>query len=135
MHPITILQGALVAAWLADPALLAQLGPDGVVDAPPKGRAPPFIVVLRHDLLARDGDAAPGFEHRLRLHIWWGEPSRRAVLALAERTVVVALGAPLESPGLLVTHRAHQRTDSTIDTKTGQARAAITLRFLTEPTG
>ena len=133
MHPITALQGALVGALLADPALLALVGAQGVIDTPPKGKVPPFVVVLRHDLLARDSDNAPGHEHRLLLHAWHHEPSRRGVLATAERVVAVALDASLDSAGLLVTHRSHLRTDSTIDTKTGQARAAITLRFFSEP--
>src|SRR5690606_4145975 len=62
MHPITLLQGALVTALKADAALVAIAGADGVFDAAPKGRPAPYVVVARHDLIQRDGDATPGWE-------------------------------------------------------------------------
>src|SRR5690606_11896233 len=67
MHPIIILQSALVGALKADAALVALTGTDGVFDAAPRGRPAPYVVIARHDLIARDGDAAPGQEHRLLL--------------------------------------------------------------------
>jgi len=126
-HPIVALQAALVAALKAD----AGLSGVGVFDAPGKGAVAPYLVVARHDLLPRDGDLAPGFEHRVAVHCWAADPSRKAALALAERVVVVA-GA-LTATGLLVTHRVHERTDTAIDLDTGQARAVVGLRFFTEP--
>jgi len=116
-----------VAALKAD----AGLSGVGVFDAPGKGAVAPYLVVARHDLLPRDGDLAPGFEHRVAVHCWAADPSRKAALALAERVVVVA-GA-LTATGLLVTHRVHERTDTAIDLDTGQARAVVGLRFFTEP--
>jgi hypothetical protein len=126
-HPILALQSALVAALKAD----ADLAGVGVFDAPARGVAAPYIVLARHDLLPRDGDAAPGYEHRVAVHCWAAEPSRKAALALAER--VVAVGQALSAAGLRVTHRAHERTDTAIDGETGQARAAVALRFYSEP--
>ncbi|MGV8832859.1 MAG: DUF3168 domain-containing protein [Devosia sp.] len=126
MHPITLLQTALVAALKADPALLAITGPDGVFDAAPSGRAPPYVVIARHDVLTRDGDAAPGQEHRLQLHCWGDQPSRQRALDMAERVVAVALG--LSADGLVLSHIGHVRTDSVIDDDTGLARAAVALR-------
>ena len=130
MHPISLLQGALVTALKADAALVAITGADGVFDAAPTGRAPPYVVVARHDVLSRDGDAAPGQEHRVLLHCWGDQPSRRRALDMAERVTAIALA--LTAPGLTVTHREHVRTDTVIDDDTGQARAAVTLRFLSE---
>ncbi len=132
MHAIVALQGALVGALNADAALLALIGAGAVFDAVPKGRTGAYIVVARHDVLARDGDGAPGHDHRVLLHVWHGEASRKAVLAVAERVVAVALGAVLTPAGLVVTHRQHMRTDTVIDGGTGQARAAVTLRFFSE---
>jgi len=126
-HPMLVLQAALVAALKDD----AGLDGVGVFDAPGKGAVAPYLVVARHDLLPRDGDLAPGFEHRVAVHCWAADPSRKAALALAERVVVVA-GA-LTATGLLVTHRVHERTDTAIDLNTGQARAVVGLRFFTEP--
>ena len=126
-HPIMALQAALVAALKAD----AGLAGVGVFDAPMRGAAAPYLVVARHDLLPRDGDAAPGFEHRVAVHCWAADPSRKAALALAER--VVAVGEALTAAGVLVTHRMHERTDTAIDLETGQARAAVALRFFSEP--
>lgn len=126
-HPIVAVQSALVAALKAD----AGLAGVGVFDAPAKGAAAPYLVIARHDLLPRDGDLAPGFEHRVAVHCWAADPSRKAALVLAERVVVVAEG--LTATGVRVTHRAHERTDTAIDLETGQARAAVALRFYSEP--
>jgi hypothetical protein len=126
-HPIVALQSALVAALKAD----AGLAGVGVFDAPAKGAAAPYLVIARHDVLPRDGDLAPGFEHRVVVHCWAADPSRKAALALGERVVAVAEG--LTAAGVRVTHRSHERTDTAIDLETGQARAAVALKFFTEP--
>lgn len=131
-HPITALQGALVAALRADLALAALVG-SAIFDAPVKGADTPYIVIARHDLVPRDADAAPGYDHRVLLHLWHPDASRRAVLAIADRVLVAALGAPLAPAGLVVTNRSHERTDTAIDPATGSARAALSLRFFTEP--
>jgi hypothetical protein len=132
-HPIVALQGALVAALLADAELAALVGAN-VFDAPPKGAAPPYVAIARHDLMPRDGDGTPGCEHRLGLHAWAAEPSRRAALAMAERVLAVALSLD-EAGELAVTTRLHERTETAIDLATGRARAAVALRFFTEPNG
>ena len=131
MHAIVSLQGALLAALNADAALVALIGAGAVFDTVPKARSGAYVVVARHDALARDGDTAPGHEHRVLLHVWHGEASRKAVLTVVERVVAVALAASLSGGGLQVTHREHVRTDTAIED--GRARAAVTLRFLTEP--
>lgn len=130
MHPIALLQTALVAALEADAALVALIGADGVFDTPPRDRPAPYVVIERHDIRQRDGDAAPGQEHRLLLHCWAGQPSRRAALEIAERVTLAATG--LTPSGLAVTHAEHMRTETAIDGRTGQARAAVTLRFFSE---
>src|SRR5690606_36451421 len=103
----------------------------GIFDAPPKGTRPPYLTVARHDLAPRDGDAAPGWEHRVVLHAWAAEASRKAVLAIADRVLPVALHAALDGE-LGVTHRRHVRTETVIDRGTGFARAVVELRFFTE---
>lgn len=130
MHPITLLQGALVTALRADPALTAIVGPDGVFDAPPAGRAPPYVVVLRHDIRIIDADLAPSQEHRLLLACWSDQPGRRRAVELAGRVSAVAL--ELTAPGLAVTHRDHLGTQTVIDAGTGMARATVRLRFHSE---
>lgn len=130
-HPILALQAPLVAALTADAALTALIGAAAVFDAPPKGRRPPYVTLARHDIVPRDGDLAPGHEHRLVLHAWAAEASRKAVLAIADRVLAVAMNAPLAGE-LAVTHRAHERTETAIDRDTGFARATIALRFFTE---
>jgi hypothetical protein len=130
MHPISELQGALVTALKGDAALVALVGPDGVFDAAPNGRPAPYVVIARHDMIQRDGDAAPGQEHRLLLHCWGDQPSRKRALDMAERVVDVALG--FVASGITVTHRDHVRTETVIDRDTGLARAAVGLRFFSE---
>ena len=130
MHPISLLQGALVSALKADTALVALVGPDGVFDAAPRGQPAPYVVIARHDMIQRDGDAAPGQEHRLLLHCWGDQPSRKRALDLAERVVAVALD--FAAADITVTHREHVRTETVIDRDTGHARAAVALRFYSE---
>lgn len=131
MHPIAGLQAALVAQLEADAALTALIGPGGVFDAPPRDRPAPYVVIDRHDIRQRDGDQTPGQEHRILLHCWSHQPSRKAALDIAERVVAVAL-AELVPAGLMVTHAEHMRTETAIDTATGQARAAVMLRYFSE---
>jgi hypothetical protein len=133
-HPILALQGTFIPALKADAALVTLVGSDGVFDAPARDRHPPYVTIARHDVLPRDGDIAPGHEHRLLLHVWAREPSRKAALAIADRVVTVALSALLDGPDLRVTHRQHERTDTAIDLETGHARAAVTIRMFSEPT-
>ncbi len=130
MHPIAALQAALVTALEGDAALVALIGAEGVFDAPPRSRKAPYVVIDRHEARQRDADQAPGQEHRLLLHCWSDQPSRKAALEIAERVVAVGL---LPAPsGLVVTHAEHMRTETAIDNATGQARAAVLLRFLSE---
>jgi hypothetical protein len=133
-HPILALQAPLVAALRADTELQALLG-DAVFDGPPIEQAPPYLLIARHDVVPRDGDVAPGHEHRLLLHVWVREPSRKAVLAVVERMLAVALGAVIDGPELVVTHRRHERTETAIDPATGHARAAVAVRMYSEPAG
>ena len=132
-HPIIALQGGLVAALRADAVLTGLIGADAVFDAPPKGKSAPYVLIARHDLLPRDGDDTPGYEHRLLLHAWASGSSRKAVLAIVDRVVEVALTAELDGGGVVVTSRAHERTDTAIDLDSGRARAAIMLRVFSEP--
>lgn len=132
-HPIVDLQASLVTALLADTQLVAALGGDAVFDAPPKNQTTPYVAIVRHDVLARDGDLQPGHDHRLLIHCWHPNASRKSVLAIAERVIAVALGSDLSSAGLTLTHTQHDRTDTAIDAATGYARAAIALRFFSEP--
>ena len=121
-HPIVDLQAMLVAA-LRDEDL-------AVFDAPPSSATPPYLAIVRHDVMPRDGDEAPGHEHRVSIHCWAKEPSRKAALVLAEHVLAVGLGE-LAGP-LAVTHAVHERTETVVDAETGFARAAVVLRFLTE---
>ncbi|HTJ56996.1 MAG TPA: DUF3168 domain-containing protein [Devosiaceae bacterium] len=130
-HPIVALQSALVAALKADPSLTALVG-DAIFDAPPRLAPAPCIVIARHDLVPRDGDAAPGSDHRVVLHLWHSDASRKAVLAIADRVLAVVLDGALAPAGLAITNCNHERTDTAIDLDTGAARAALTLRFFTE---
>lgn len=129
-HPIVVLQGALVAALEGDAGLTALIGAGGVFDAPPQNRPAPYVVIDRHDMRQADGDATPGQEHRVMVHCWADRASRKAALAIAERVMAARNG--LVPVGLTVTLAEHVRTETVIDAATGQARAAVLLRFLTE---
>ena len=66
-------------------------------------------------------------------HAWAADASRKAVVAMAERVVAVAMGGGARWRRCVVTLRRHDRTDTAIDTATGRARAAIALTFYSEP--
>ena len=129
MHPIVTVQAGLVAALRADTALVALIG-TAVFDAPPRDRQPPYVLVARHDVVQADSDLSPGQEHRILLHCWADQPSRKAALAIVERVVAVAQSFVVS--GLVLTTRSHVRTDSAIDAETGLAKAAVTLRIMSE---
>lgn len=131
-HPIAMLQALLVPALLADPDLVAALGGPNVFDAPSRGIGSPYVTILRHDLLPHDGDLTPGFEHRIVFEARHPDASRRQALAAIERIEAVA-SAVTGSSDLIVTSVFPVRIETAIDLKTGEARAALTLRILTEP--
>jgi len=132
-HAIAALQTSIVAALNADPALIALIGANAVFDMAPKGKAAPYIVVVRHDLIARNTDLSPGNEHRLHLQAWHIEPSREKLLAMVDRIVAVMTSANLDSVGLDVTNVNHQRCETAIDLKSGHARALVVFRIFSEP--
>ena len=129
MHPIVTVQAGLVAALRADAGLVALIG-TAVFDAPPRDRRPPYVLIARHDVVQADFDLSPGQEHRILLHCWADQPSRKAALAIAER--VVAVAHTFSVSGVVLTTRSHVRTDSAIDAETGLAKAAVTLRIMSE---
>jgi hypothetical protein len=132
-HPIIALQTALVGALRADATLQSLVG-SAIFDAPSRGQVAPYVVIARHDLLPRDADAAPGNDHRVLLHLWHPDTSRKAVLAIADAVAAVLLDGTLTPTGLAVTYRNLDRTDTAVDLATGAARASMILRFFTEPT-
>jgi len=132
-HPINDLQTALVAALAADAALIAAIGDDAVFDAVPKKKKAPFVVVARHDVLARNADLAPGYDHRVRLDAWYPEPDRTGLTTIVERVVAVLGESDLSNGDTRVTHRRHMRTETVIEPKSGHARASIYFQFFSEP--
>lgn len=135
MTALEDIQTGLVSAWGADAGLVLLIGEGAVFDAPPRGMQPPYVAILRHDAVPRDGDDAPGFEHRVTVHCWSPQPSRIKAIQIADRIEAVALGGALETGGHVVTHRRHVRTETAIDLATGRARAAVELRLFSEAVG
>ncbi|HHG90662.1 MAG TPA: DUF3168 domain-containing protein [Devosia sp.] len=133
VHPIADLQASIVAALGADTQLVAAIGADAVFDMPPKGKRAPYLVILRHDLVTRDTDILPGHDHRVQIQAWHADPSRAAVLVLAERVITVMESTDLSSSTLSVSHIQLDRTETAIDRKSGQARALLVFRIFSEP--
>lgn len=133
MNALEDIQNALVGAWGSDTVLALLIGTDAVFDAPPKGRQPPYVTILRHDAMPRDGDETPGLDHRLTIHCWAAQPSRSAALAIAHRVERVAVAGIVTPTENILTLRRHLRTETAIDLATGRARAAISLRLFSEP--
>ncbi len=133
MSALLDVQTALLTAWGADAPLALLIGEAAIFDAPPKGVTPPYVTILRHDAVPRDGDETPGLEHRLTIHCWTPNPSRREALEIADRIERVTLMGSLAPAANAVTHRRHLRTDTVVDLATGRARAAVQLRLYSEP--
>jgi len=123
----------LIAALNADGTLTTLIGANGVFDAPPKSASAPYVTIFRHTALARNADDTPGADHRLVLHIWIGHASRTNALDIAARVSAVALGATLSNVTTNVTNRVHERTETSIDRRSGWTRAAVFLRLFSEP--
>lgn len=135
MSALIDIQNALVSAWAADAPLTLLIGEGTVFDAPPRGQKPPYVTILRHDVVPRDGDGAPGCEHRLTIHCWSPQPARARAIEIADCVERVAVRGGLTVAGHVVTHRRHVRTETAIDLSTGRARAAVELRIFSEPVG
>lgn len=132
--PISAFQTALVTLFGNDTELTALLGGDKLFDSPPRRQKPPYVIIQRHDVTAHDGDLTPGWDHRLVLGCWSDAASRKTVLAIAARILALAGAEALSGPDLRVTLLRHERTETLIDPKTGQARANLVLRAFSEPT-
>lgn len=131
-HAATLLQTNILIALAPDAQLTALIGSDGVFDRAPKARQAPYVTLVRHDVLVRDTDLAPGNDHRLQFDAWYPSPDRSGALAIADRLIAALLAADLGDDDLLVTHRRHVRTDTRIDPKSGHARASVQLQFYSE---
>lgn len=127
------LQAALITVLNADAGLTSLVGADPVFDAPPKGRKPPYVTIIRHDAEDRSEQAGEGFAHRLAFQVWMDRTSRTDTLAIAARVGAVGLGASLSMDDFLATHRHLERTETFVDLKTGWTRATVRLRVMTEP--
>ncbi len=132
-HAIIELQTKLVAALKADMQLISLLGNDAIFDAPPKNNKAPFVAIIRHDVITKDGDEAPTNEHQLLLHCRHNNVSRKAVLEIAQRVIITILGGDFSSANQHVTYANHIKTQTMIDNKSSTALAAISFKFLSEP--
>lgn len=132
-HPANVLQAALLSLWTADPGVTAALGTGEITELPGRAALPPYVVLVRHDVLAHDADLAPGWEHRVRAHIWGQGPNRAEVLVIADALIAATSNLVLQGPQLWLGLAQHVRTDCAIERKTGRAQAVLDWRFLTEP--
>ena len=133
-HPIIELQTKIIGVLNADAALSALIGAAGIFDMPPKASSGAHIVIVRHDILSRDFDIAPGNDHRIQLRAWVDQANRADALELVDRVVQVIESANLSTAGLKVTNIHHQPTDTAVARKTGRANATVTFSIFSEPT-
>ncbi len=126
------LQAALVAAWRGDAGLTALVPANRIGDVPQHGQEPEHVLIERHEVLSRDADLAPGFEHRLRIAVAVAQPSR-AVLADVMNPVIAHATGVADAGDFAVTLARHVRSETFFDARSGHARARIELRFLSEP--
>ncbi len=132
-HAIIELQTNLILALKNDAQLISYLGSDAIFDAPAERKKAPFVAIIRHDIISKDGDETPTNEHRILLHARHNHVSRKSVLEIVDRVLDVALNQDLSSDNLHVTYANHIKTETMIDNKSSTALATISLRILSEP--
>ncbi|MCF6344638.1 MAG: DUF3168 domain-containing protein [Devosiaceae bacterium] len=132
-HAIIELQTKLILALKNDAQLVSHLGSDAIFDAPPERKQAPFVAIIRHDIISKDGDETPTNEHRILLHARHNHVSRKSVLEIVDRVLDVALNQDISSANLHVTYVNHIKTETMIDNKSSTALATISLRILSEP--
>ena len=97
--PVLALRRAMLAALVADSALLSMLGGAHIYDEAPPGAPTPRIAFA--DVQTRDWSAqsSPGYEQMLTLTVWSGGRGARESLDIADRVIAVLDQAPLTLAG------------------------------------
>ncbi len=132
VHAIASLKAALRAHLLANADLSSLVG-TAIFDAPPRGAAPPYLVL--GDAGARDNGGSGGEGLRIDLDVIavTSERGTKAALTLAS-AIESALRTPL--PALQGHHLVgleHRQTTTRHDAATSLSRATLRLSAFTEP--
>lgn len=131
-HPIASLKAALRSHLLADADIAALIGV-AVFEVPPRGAAPPYLVI--GDALARDRGAVGGEGHELELDLLVITKERGSAGALTLASAVeAALASPL--PALEGHHLVALEIRQSVtrhEAATSLTRATLRLRAFTEP--
>ena len=131
--PLLALRAALIARFAADAGLAALLG--GTVrlhDEPPRGSVPVYAVFGDAEIRDDSVDGAERHRHSHAIAVIAQPGSVRTALDAAERMAALLVDAALPLRGCrLVTLRV-RAISARRDTRTGEARATLTLEAVTE---
>ncbi len=133
--PILALRQAILAAAQADPDLAVLMGGAArLYDEPPRAAEPVYAVF--GDVSAEDASTSSerGHEQDLALVVWSREGSARSGLEAAERLAAILDEAPLALSGHRLANLRVVSIAADRDRDTGQARATLRLRAVTEVT-
>jgi hypothetical protein len=123
------LQQGIYAALVADAALAARIGANGIFDHRASGRPMPYLVIA--GLVTTD--AGPDMEeHILTIEAWSDAPGRREVQTIAAAVQVRLDDAALTLAGATLVSLQHRQTRVRREPKTRAFVAELTLRAVTE---
>ncbi|RXF75454.1 DUF3168 domain-containing protein [Hansschlegelia zhihuaiae] len=131
--PALALRAAIHARLVADGPLLALLGGPRVYDEPPRGAAPPYVVLAECRSADVSGDETPAEEHRVALEIWSREGGLSQALKVSDRVARVIDGAALALDGSRLASLAWTGAEAARETDGKLRRAVVTFRAVTEP--
>jgi len=131
-HPVASLKAALRAHLLADADVAALIG-TAVFEVPPRGAAPPYLVL--GDALSRERDSVGGEGVELEFDLMAVTSERGSAAAL---TLVAAVGQALQSPlpaldGHHLVSIETRQLATRHEAATSLTRAMLRLRAFTEP--
>jgi hypothetical protein len=116
-----------------DAALVALLGGARVYDEPPRGAAPPYVVLGACSSADLSGDETPAAEHALAVEVWSGEGGLAQALRVSDRVTRLLDGAPLALDGHRLASLAWTETAAARTEDGRLRRAALSFRAVTEP--
>ena len=131
--PLLALRAAILARLGGDAALAALMG--GVVrlyDEPPRGAVPVYAMFGEAEARDDSVDGAQRHAHTLALIVFGKPGSARSSLEATERIAALLASAPLTLAGHALVTLTVSSIAATREESTGETRATVTLKAVTE---
>ena len=127
------LQTAAYAALVADSALLALLGGEGLYDHVPQNAAFPYVVIDQMQVRDWSTGTERGSEHVLMLHVWSRYEGKHEAYEIADAVREVLDDAELSLGDHRLINLTHQYSDLKRDPDGETYHGVMRFRAVTEP--